>query len=287
MLRRDLPDGKFDLVSVYGYTGLLCHDNRSMPEVLDQLKPALADIGCVSCFSRMHPIIHEDIPDHDCLVAAGKTISIACLPEDERMLGYRKTTRYEIRKLAKLDSEARFDTSDESFGAFVEIYYATMRDLDAADSYFFDRDWLRNVLNIPGVQTTIGTVIYEGQIVSAALFTCIQGTAQYFLGGANREFSKLAPQKLLLHRAVDWAIEHGAESLHLGGGRGSREDGLFRFKSGFSKTVHEFKLMKLICDETVYADLTRTHADRLQVSLDTIAESNFFPAYRAVINSDE
>jgi len=234
----------------------------------------------------MHPVFHENVPEHESLIVAGKTISIPCLPEDERMLGYRKTTRYEIRKLTKLGATANFDTSEESFEAFVEIYYATMRDLEAPESYFFKRDWLKAVLDISGVQSTIGTVVYEGEIISAALFTSVQGIAQYFLGGANREFSKLAPQKLLLHNAVDWAISHGAKSLHLGGGRGSREDGLFRFKAGFSKIVHEFRLMKLICDQQAYAEMTEAQAEKLKVTVGAIEDSNMFPAYRAVINAE-
>ena len=62
----------------------------------------------------------------------------------------------------------------------------------------------------------------------------------------------------------------GAEIFHLGGGRGSGEDSLFRFKAGFSAARHRFALWCWVIDEPAYAGLTGGQPP-----------TAYFPAYRA------
>ena len=62
--------------------------------------------------------------------------------------------------------------------------------------------------------------------------------------------------------------------LYLGGGVGSGEDGLFKFKRAFYKgELNRFHIGKKIFDEEKYNQMLSLRDD--------ISESNFFPKYRA------
>lgn len=283
MVRRELDDGLFDLVSVYGYSGPLSRDVGDLTPQMENVNRELKSLGCVSLFCRLHPVLHELVMPNDIVFDAGKTVAIPCGQEDERFAGYRKTTRYEIQKLIRLGAKVTFDDSEDSFVAFTDIYRETMKALDADPFYFFDDDFLKSLFKIPDVKTVIGLVRYEGEIISSGLFTAVNGIAQYFLGGARVAHQKLAPQKLLLHRATDWAQQQNAKLLHLGGGRGAQEDSLFRFKAGFSQRVLPFRLMKIIFDQHVYDRLNIRHAKSLNIDMDALSSSSYFPLYRATL----
>jgi len=61
--------------------------------------------------------------------------------------------------------------------------------------------------------------------------------------------------------------------LYLGGGVGSEEDGLFKFKRAFFKgELNHFYIGKKLYDAQKYNEL---------LSLRGVVESNFFPKYRA------
>ena len=74
------------------------------------------------------------------------------------------------------------------------------------------------------------------------------------------------------------ASEQGYKYLNLGGGKGSNEDSLFRFKSSFSKDFQTFKIWKHIVDQDIYEKLT---LQNLPGQAAVIQEKiSFFPAYR-------
>ena len=65
----------------------------------------------------------------------------------------------------------------------------------------------------------------------------------------------------------------GFESFHLGGGVGSKEDGLYKFKKAFNKNENKhYCIGKKIYDEKKYDQLVNCRKD--------IKNENFFPKYR-------
>ena len=77
------------------------------------------------------------------------------------------------------------------------------------------------------------------------------------------------------------STKEGFKCFNLGGGRGSAEDSLFKFKSSFSKCFKEFKIWKYIIDEDAYKMLVDKH-------IGADYETNFFPAYRSkVLNKQD
>ena len=96
----------------------------------------------------------------------------------------------------------------------------------------------------------------------------------YHLSGSLREYQNLAPTNLLLYRVAVWGYKNGYKSLHLGGGVGSREDSLYKFKSAFNrKETKQFAIGKKIFLKDVY--------DELSAMKNSDLNENFFPVYRA------
>jgi len=82
----------------------------------------------------------------------------------------------------------------------------------------------------------------------------------------------------MLHRVRTWAKERGNIAFHLGGGVGGKNDGLFFFKTGFSKLVAEFYTWRIILNQSIYDDCVRIWEERSKTKSRNVMD--FFPAYR-------
>lgn len=94
------------------------------------------------------------------------------------------------------------------------------------------------------------------------------------------EYRNLAPSNLLLYKAALWGYEQGYKTFHLGGGVGSGEDNLYKFKAAFNRNSdYQFSIGKLIVNEKQYNNLLLlrgfTEEDKQNI--------RFFPQYRGDI----
>jgi len=100
----------------------------------------------------------------------------------------------------------------------------------------------------------------------------------YHLGGSRLEYRSLEPSSLLMYSAALWGYEHGYESLMIGGGLGSEEDSLLRFKQGFNRrSNYVFKTGRKIFDTDRYQELCVLRKQNGNHN----ANSTFFPCYRS------
>lgn len=93
------------------------------------------------------------------------------------------------------------------------------------------------------------------------------------------EYRNLAPSNLLLYKAALWGSEQGYKTLHLGGGVGSGDDNLYKFKAAFNRNSdYQFSIGKEIFDQEKFDELVA-----LRASQDPAfnKDSKFFPLYRA------
>ena len=99
------------------------------------------------------------------------------------------------------------------------------------------------------------------------------GRMNYHLSGSLREFSSLAPTNLLLYKAALWGCANGHKTLYMGGGVGSGEDSLFKFKKAFYKgELNRFYIGKKIFDQGKYDELVEMRT--------MIDNPRYFPKYR-------
>ncbi|MEG3925473.1 FemAB family protein [Microcoleus sp. D3_18a_C4] len=278
----------FDVVSPYGYPGILLSDKAaSTKEFLDlainQLISTLRAKKVCSAFFRLHPILNSGFNDFlspDICNVNGETVSVNLkLSEAEIWSQTRRDHRTSINKLKRSGMTARMVPFQESIGEFISIYYETMDRLGAGRSYYFDDEYFSHFSKL-GEKVHLCIVELEDKITCSGIFTECCGIIQYHLGGTRNEFIKQAPSKLMLDYIRFWAKERGNEVLHLGGGFGGGQDSLYLFKAGFSKQTHTFLTLRLIIDEEKYRHLVELQAKSLNAEVEELLRTKFFPAYR-------
>lgn len=278
----------FDVVSPYGYPGILLSDKAaSTKEFLDlainQLISTLRAKKVCSTFFRLHPILNSGFNDFlspDICNVNGETVSVNLkLSEAEIWSQTRPEHRTSINKLKRSGMTARMVPFQESIGEFISIYYETMDRLGAGRSYYFDDEYFSHFSKL-GKKVHLCIVELEDKITCSGIFTECCGIIQYHLGGTRNEFFKQAPSKLMFDYIRFWAKERGNEVLHLGGGVGGGKDSLYHFKAGFSKQTHTFLTLRLIINKEKYRHLLELRAKSLNTDVEELLSTNFFPAYR-------
>ena len=100
------------------------------------------------------------------------------------------------------------------------------------------------------------------------------GYMNYHLSGSVQEYSSYAATNLLLYKAALWGCANGCKTLYLGGGVGSGEDGLFKFKRSFYKgDLNRFHIGKKIFNQEKYNEFVSMR--------ENLGKTGFFPRYRA------
>jgi hypothetical protein len=278
--------GLYDATSVYGYAGPLTSEAELSDEFLDDFRRALRrafrEARIVAVFSRLHPLIAQRPVLSglgECPVL-GHTVSIdLTLPGDVQFSGYRKNHRYEISRLRRMGATCQDDTELRHLDEFISMYEQTMLRAEAAEHYFFERDYFRSVVRMLGAHLFVCTL--EGETICGGLFMLCNGIVEDHLTGTRPEFYRLAPTKLLIDGVRLWAKEQKANVLHLGGGLGSKEDSLFTFKTGFSDRRHDFAVWRWVVDRSAYDHLcSEREAWNRRKGL-RCDSGDHFPAYRS------
>lgn len=279
----------FDIVSPNGYSGMILSQeaigtptfiHSALQEMIETLKKK----NICSAFFRLHPILcSQYVEQLDTSIAPqdGVTVSVDLLQSEEKIWAHtRKGHQSTINKCKRLGLRARIIPFMESIEVFTSIYTETMNRVSATQSYYFNQDYFESLLNL-GDKLHCCIVESADQIVAASLFFECCGIVQAHLGGTRTAFMSQSPFSLLLHHVRLWAKERGNEFLHLGGGvGGSQEDRLFKFKSGFSRQQHDFHTLRLIINPDTYIELLQHRANTINLSLEKLQQSSFFPAYR-------
>lgn len=282
----------FDVFSPYGYSGIILNDEAiNDPDfvrlALEALSQAFKEKNICSAFVRLHPIFgarYAKSLDSSALINDGVTVSVNLLqPESKIWAQTRKGHQSTINKCKRLGLMARMVPFSDYIEIFISIYNETMDRVSAKQSYYFDQKYFEDLLRL-GEKIHCCIVENSDQIVAASLFFECCGIVQAHLGGTRTAFMSQSPFSLLLHYVRLWARERGNEFLHLGGGvGGSQEDRLFRFKSGFSKQQHDFHTLRLIVNLQTYQELIAYRAHSLDLPVEQLQQSNFFPAYRTTV----
>ena len=178
-----------------------------------------------------------------------------------------------IRKAQKNGVKIYNGRFPKIYECFRSIYNATM-DKDHADKYYyFEKEFYSSILEDLPQNAQVFWAEKDERVIAASIILSANKRINYHLSGSLREFSSLAPTNLLLYKVALWGFENGYSSFYLGGGVGSSEDSLFKFKKSFFKgELNHYWIGKRIYNQEIYEKL---------VSLrDDIENAGFFPKYR-------
>lgn len=276
-LRRGIDGtGLHDLTSVYGYCGPLLADYEIASSCYDFLFASLREMGVVTLFSRMHPLLVRALRDEALRGTRleNRLVVIDTRRQNDGMQGYRPNHRRDIRKALASGVGLVVDEDGTRIDEFISIYHQAMRDLHCADYFFFDREHLERLMTGPYFKTFVIFAQLDGIDIGAAMFITTRNIMHYYIGGVVEEFKGLSPLKVILARADEIARLRGVHNLILGvGRRGGKDDTLYRFKKGFSELDFPLYIFKRVIDREAYARICAA------AGID-VAAADYFPAYR-------
>jgi hypothetical protein len=283
-----------DATSVYGYSGPLASHRAIPAPVLRNYKAALhrtfQELKVVSLFSRLHPLIDqaELVKDVGEIIPSGTTVSIDLnLPVEVQRARFSHDHKNQINRLRRYGVICLHDREKAFLPEFIEIYYETMRRVNAPGYYFFSEKYFQELIAGSPSNVHLFTGILEGQAISAGLFLECNGILQYHLSGTRDAFLPLSPMKLLLDEVRLWANCQGLRVFHLGGGNGGLEDSLFKFKAGLSDRRHQFSIWRCVLWPDLYEQLARAKHHWNDRNKRRNSNPQYFPAYRGPTTPDD
>ena len=100
----------------------------------------------------------------------------------------------------------------------------------------------------------------------------------YHLSASDYNFRNVGATNLLLYETALWGNANGYRTFHLGGGLGSSEDSLYKFKKSFNRySERRFFIGKKWFNTKVYEKLVEIRKNEK----DFDEKSTFFPLYRS------
>lgn len=284
MRRPTAIEGVFDSVTPYGYGGVLFEGDTSEENKDAFWKEYLAKMEeehIVDNFVRYHPVLKnaEPMKSISNVIDLGKTIAFDLTSPEVIWDNIISKNRNMIRKAEKNGIEIKHGKDLALFEDFRRIYNSTMEKDNAEEYYFFGEKFYESIHNDLHDNYEMFYAVYDGQIIAMSIMLFANKQMHYHLSGSMMEYRNLAPSNLLLYKAAVWGCEQGYKTFHLGGGVGSGEDNLYKFKAAFNKNSdYQFSIGKQIFDQEAYDKLVAIRTEQ-DPSFDK--ESKFFPLYRS------
>lgn len=284
MKRKTAIEGYFDSVTPYGYGGMLFEGDTSEDKLQTFWKAyveKMKEDGIVDNFVRYHPVLANAVPMKQIsnVIDLGKTVAMDISSEEAIWSNITSKNRNMIRKAEKNGIEILHGKGLGLFEDFIRIYNSTMEKDHAEGYYFFEKAFYESIHNDLHDNYEMFYAIMNGEIISIAIMLFTNQQMHYHLSGSLTEYRNLAPSNLMLYKAALWGCEHGYKTFHLGGGVGSGEDNLYKFKAAFNRNSdYQFSIGKEIFDQEKYDELI---ALRAKEDMNFDPESSFFPLYRS------
>ncbi len=270
-----LEEGKyFDFATPYGYGGWLI-EGEETERLFDAYQTWCERNGIISEFVLFHPMVknHEKASCFYEVIQLGEVVHLDLESPEVIWSNLTGFNRNRIRKAIKNGVKIYNGRYPEIYETFRKIYNSTMEKVGAEDYYYFEPEFYTSVLNDLLQNAQVFYAVKDGTVISAFILLAANGMMNYHLSGSMREYSSLAATNLLIYEAALWGSANGYKSLYLGGGVGSGEDSLFRFKRTFFKgKLNHFFIGRKVYNQEKYDEL---------VEMRNVSEGPFFPRYRA------
>lgn len=270
-----IPEGQYyDLATPYGYGGWVI-EGTECDKLFNSYNKWVEDNQIVSEFIRFHPMIknHELCRSYYDVIQLGEVVHMDLTSPEIIWENIISKNRNMIRKAMKNDIKIYNGRFPEIYEKFRVIYNSTMDKDDAEEYYYFSPEFYTSVLQDLSKNAQVFWAEKDNHVIAASIILHANGFLNYHLSGSIREYSSLAPTNLLLHEAALWGCSNGYKTLYLGGGVGSGEDSLFKFKRSFYKgELNSFYIGKKIINQDKYDELLAIRRD--------IDNPGYFPKYR-------
>lgn len=266
----------FDFITPYGYGGWLIEGEDSF-ELFESYNNWCIENNIISEFVRYHPVLNNVIYSHDFYntITLGNTIVMDLSSPEKIWDNISSKNRNMIRKAIKSDVKIYYGNNPEIFQTFRKIYNGTMDKDNAAKYYYFEDEFYDSIMNDLFNNAIVFYAVLNTEIIAASIILFSNKHLNYHLSGSIKKYQTFAPTNLLLYKVALWGYSNGFKTLHLGGGVGSKEDGLYKFKKSFNKNSDLcYCIGNKIYDEQKFNDLIKMRGNNIE-------DDKFFPLYRA------
>ena len=284
MRRKTAIEGVYDSITPYGYGGVLFESDVAEENTdlfWNEYMQVMEQEHIVDNFVRYHPVLKNAVPMKAIsdVIDLGKTVAIDLASPEVIWENIISKNRNMIRKAEKNGIEIHHGKGLELFADFKRIYNATMDKDHAEEYYYFGDEFYESIHNDLHDNYEMFYAVLDGRIVAMSIMLFANKQMHYHLSGSMIEYRNLAPSNLLLYKAALWGCEQGFKTFHLGGGVGSGEDNLYKFKAAFNRNSdYQFSIGKEIYNQELYDELVRIRKESDSKFDET---SRFFPLYRA------
>lgn len=279
-----IPKGVcFDIATPYGYGGFLTEGDvteTSLRKLEEEYSAWCRRERIISEFVRFHPLLENGLRMESLydVQARGKTISLNLQSEEQILMDMSGDTRRKVRKSAEAGVKVYLGQCAELYRMFRPLYNATMDRNGAGRYYYFKKEFYDSILHDLRNNAILFYASYEGMMIAMSIVLMANHRMHYHLGGFDCQFQKYNPMSLVNYEIACWGLENGFRTLHIGGGRGSMEDSLYQFKSGFNRNSdNTFYTGRKIFDPVRYEELM----DIRKQEAGFCPDGDFFPGYRA------
>lgn len=274
MLKHSIGDtGQFDGTGCYPFFS--CEDWLGLPEDLELLRCEQSVVSLslvVDPLNRPEDSGNFEFFNHS--ARAFKKHFLVDIASDPLSSIAKNHQRNAVKALRKMEIVFAHDTTD--LGArWIELYGILIKRHKITGIAAFSDNALLRQLSVPGLVAAYA--MHEGEMIGICLWMTEGGNAWYHLAAYSDTGYQLGASFAIFYSAIQFFQTQGIQTINLGGGAGvtgKREDGLTRFKRGWSNREEDAYFCSHVVDQALY----KTLSARSKVN-----ESEFFPAYR---NSD-
>ena len=283
MKRKTAIDGVYDSITPYGYGGVLFDgevNEANLSAFRDEFLQKMQSENIISDFVRYHPVLGNAVymKSISQVIDLGNTIAMDLTSPEVIWENITSKNRNHIRKAQKNNIQIHHTDDYSIFHGFISIYNKTMDRDNADEYYYFQEDFYKVIYDYLKGNFQVFYATLDNQIIVASIILYANKQVHYHLSGSLIEYRHLAPTNLLLYHVALWGYEHGYNTLHLGGGLGSGNDNLYKFKAAFNRNSGlQFSIGKQIFSQELYDKLVNL---RLQQNPNFNLESKYFPLYR-------
>lgn len=268
----------FDFVTPYGYGGWLIEGQGDAIQLFQAYKNWCTEHNIISEFVRYHPVLENHRYSYGFydMLELGCTIAMDLSSPEVIWANLTSKNRNKIRKAQKSGVVIYNGRYPEIFEEFRKIYNRTMDKDNAKDYYYFKKEFYQSVMKDLPQEAQVFYAELDGKVIAASIMLAANGKLNYHLSGSLKEYQIFAPTNLILYTAALWGCCNGCKTFHLGGGVGSSEDSLYKFKNAFYRgEPSRFHIGRKVLNSEMYDKLIQLR------NQNEIHDSGFFPKYRA------
>jgi hypothetical protein len=174
--------------------------------------------------------------------------------------------------------QVRHAADEADIAEFHRIYTLTMDRVGAGPQYRLGLAYFRSLVSAMPENSDVLLAVHGRRVIAALLVLHDEIDMYSYLGGADLEFGHLRPSNLLHYEAMRSGQARRKRRFVLGGGH-RPNDGVFRFKAGFSPRRAAFSVVRRVHIDAAYASLCEAWSRYYGCPVDPYG---FFPPYRQI-----